>query len=190
LSIEPGSALKSMYIKGNYTPLSDNLCNIQYSMLQQHLVSNGYEQYEISSFAKTPFEQNKSKHNSSYWTKEAYLGLGPAAHSFDGDVRYWNNSSVVKYCKYYLGKGGSWEEACGKEILSAEDKFNESVMLGLRTVNGVCISGLDERCYGKISDMVSALVENGDLVKEGDKIRIPSNKLFVSDGIISKLFIV
>lgn len=196
LSIEPGSALGKMYEKGEYELVPDDICNNQYSFLQEFLSANGYEQYEVSNFAKRGADGKlmKSLHNSSYWTKEPYLGLGPAAHSFNGNVRSWNNSSVAKYCRHYLSaKGGTatGEPAlCGEsEVLSLADMFNESIMLGLRTVAGVDLSLLDQSMVKEIASEIKRHVRLGNLVADGDKIRIPSNRLFVSDGIIRDLFI-
>lgn len=196
LSIEPGSALGKMYEKGEYELVPDDICNNQYSFLQEFLSANGYEQYEVSNFAKRGSDGKlmKSLHNSSYWTKEPYLGLGPAAHSFSGNVRSWNSSSVAKYCRHYLSaKGDTAPDApllCGEsEVLSLTDMFNESIMLGLRTVAGVDLSLLDKSKVQEIAPEIRRHVRLGNLVADGDKIRIPSSRLFVSDGIIRDLFI-
>ena len=193
MSIEPGSALGRLYEKGEYELIPDNLCHNQYSTLQQFLASKGYEQYEISNFAKKDAatgELLRSRHNSSYWTKEPYIGLGPAAHSYNGTMRLWNKSSVTGYCRHYLegaagnnGIFGSYEE------LSAKDIFNESIMLGLRTVAGVDLSTLDHTLLREIKGDIAHHCRLGNLVKDGEKIRIPSDKLFVSDGIIRDLFV-
>ena len=196
LSIEPGSALGKMYEKGEYELVPDDVCNMQYSFLQEFLSASGYDQYEVSNFARRgeDGELMKSLHNSSYWTKEPYLGLGPAAHSFNGNVRSWNSSSVAKYCRHYLSAKGDTATGvpalCGEsEVLSLADMFNESIMLGLRTVAGVDLSLLDQSMVKEIAPEIRRHVRLGNLVEEGDKIRIPSSRLFVSDGIIRDLFI-
>ena len=192
MSIEPGSALGKLYENGKYELLPDNICHNQYSTMQQFLGKKGYFQYEISNFAKKDTatgELLKSRHNSSYWTKEPYIGLGPAAHSYNGQMRLWNKSSVSGYCKHYLaetplaGIFGSYEE------LSERDIFNESIMLGLRTVAGVDTSNLNQAFLREIKGDIAHHCSLGNLIAEGDKIKIPSNKLFVSDGIIRDLFV-
>ena len=203
MSIEPGSVLGKMYERGEYDLLPDNTCQEQYALLQQMLQQGGYEQYEISNFARrdeSTGELKVSRHNSSYWTKEPYLGLGPAAHSYDGTHRFWNGNSVSAYSRYFLefaGKGDTASEeveklgkrVCGSEMLSEEDIFNESVMLGLRTVAGVDTSNLNSKFLKEIKGDIARHIRLGNLVADGDKIRIPSDKLFVSDGIIRDLFI-
>ena len=203
MSIEPGSVLGKMYERGEYDLLPDNTCQEQYALLQQMLQQGGYEQYEISNFARrdeNTGELKVSRHNSSYWTKEPYLGLGPAAHSYDGTHRFWNGNSVSSYSRYFrefAGKGDTASEEAaklekrvwGSESLSEEDIFNESVMLGLRTVAGVDTSTLNNEFLKEIKGDIARHVRLGNLVTEGEKIRIPSDKLFVSDGIIRDLFI-
>lgn len=209
MSIEPGSALGKMYEKGEYDLPPDSLCHQQYSFLQQYLSSKGYVQYEVSNFARKKGNLDeivKSIHNSSYWTKEPYLGLGPAAHSYNGKIRSWNHSSVIKYCRHYLQENvGSQSVLCnaqqepagaivpsevgGYEKLGARDIFNETVMLGLRRVEGVDLELLDPVLLREVKGDIACHCRMGNLVMEGSKIRIPYEHLFVSDGIIRDLFV-
>lgn len=85
----------------------------------------GFEHYEVSNYALPGF---RARHNASYWHGTKYLGIGPAAHSFDGEERHWNASSVEKYI------AGA---PAGKEVLTRRDRFNEYVMTALRTVEGI-----------------------------------------------------
>ncbi len=190
LSIEPGSALWREHLKNRYLPLDDTQCAKQYQMLQEQLASAGYEQYEISNFAlrSSKGELDKSIHNSSYWSKEPYLGLGPAAHSYNGYQRFWNTSSIVKYCKHYLGHCADIN-VLDIETLTDEDKFNESVMLGLRTCKGINLNDLDAKYLSNIQQYIKMHLHRGNLVLDGDTIKIPSDRLFVSDGIIKDLFV-
>ena len=197
MSIEPGSALCKHLERGEYDLVPDSQCHEQYATLQRMLSNGGYTQYEISNFARKDSRGNLmiSKHNSSYWTKEPYLGLGPAAHSYNGSQRLWNGNSVAAYCRHYadapIRTSSQWalSEFGGYEDLSVEDIFNESIMLGLRTVAGVSLSSLDQSLLAEVRGEVLRHCRLGNLVKDGDKIRIPSEKLFVSDGIIKDLFI-
>ena len=214
MSIEPGSVLGKKYERGEYDLPPDSLCQEQYSFLQEFLAANGYEQYEISNFAGRDASGKlmKSMHNSSYWTKEPYLGLGPAAHSFSGRVRSWNNHNLANYCRYYRhGESNSRlhepfmpgcnesavimeteslrRKVCGCEELSGRDMFNESVMLGLRTVAGMDLKGLDPHLLSEVHSEIRHHIAAGNLVREGDVVRIPREKLFVSDGIIRDLFV-
>ena len=205
MSIEPGSALAKMYEKGEYHLVPDEICLREYTFLQEYLASNGYTQYEVSNFARCNPEGEfmKSHHNSSYWTREPYIGLGPAAHSFNGAIRSWNNPSVAEYCRHYSSPEFSPISGCGEpesaaklpaavggfEELQGRDIFNESVMLGLRTVAGVDLGRLNPLLLDEVRGEIERHCRLGNLVLEGDKIRIPSCRLFVSDGIISDLFV-
>ena len=197
MSIEPGSALCKHLERGEYDLVPDSQCHEQYATLQRMLSNGDYTQYEISNFARKDSRGNlmASRHNSSYWTKEPYLGLGPAAHSYNGSQRLWNGNSVAAYCRHYadapIRTSSQWalSEFGGYEDLSVEDIFNESIMLGLRTVAGVSLSSLDQSLLAEVRGEVLRHCRLGNLVKDGDKIRIPSEKLFVSDGIIKDLFI-
>ncbi len=209
MSIEPGSALGKMYEKGEYDLPPDSLCYQQYSFLQQYLSSKGYVQYEVSNFARRKEDSDdivKSIHNSSYWTKEPYLGLGPAAHSYNGKIRSWNRSSVTKYCRHYLQENADSQsvlcnaqqelagaivpsEVGGYEELGARDIFNETVMLGLRRVEGIDLELLDPVLLREVKGDIARHCRMGNLVMAGSKIRIPYEHLFVSDGIIRDLFV-
>ncbi len=191
LSIESGSALGAMARRGEYRGLSDAECEKQYHLLQRKLSEAGYEQYEISNFAKrnSDGEVMKSQHNSSYWDGTPYLGLGPAAHSYNGKKRFWNNPSVKKYCNYYNKGEGLLSDICGYEELSAENIFDETIMLGLRRTCGFSLESLDKQILSQIIPQINSLISNGLLVMEGDNVRIPAHKLFVSDFIIERLFV-
>jgi oxygen-independent coproporphyrinogen III oxidase len=190
MSVEPGSALSAKLRKGEYNLPSDQFCWEQYRMLQQMLEAGGYEQYEISNFARKGFH---SRHNSAYWNKTPYVGLGPAAHSYDGgSQRLWNTESVKRYCDFYCGDdslSSSVGEVCGSEILSAEDIFNESIMLGLRTVAGVDSSNVNPVLLSEIHSAVEKEIGLGNLIATGSVLQIPRDKLFISDSIIRELMV-
>ena len=89
MGIEEGSVLGEMTAAGRYLEPSDELCAAQYALLQQRLAAAGYEQYEVSNFS---LPGRRALHNSGYWDRSPYIGLGPGAHSFDGDRRRWWNA--------------------------------------------------------------------------------------------------
>ncbi len=184
MSIEPKSRLGRLYERGCYNATSQELSYKEYSILQQMLGEAGYIQYEISNFA---LPGKEAIHNSAYWNRTPYLGLGPAAHSFDGDCRWWNSSNLNNYIKTSGGKSCS-----RKERLSDRDKFNEEVMLSLRRADGLDLGSLRQRfeksLYDQFYKQMTALPA-GSVGLTGSKIRIPSEKLFLSDGIIRDLFI-
>ena len=164
MSIDEESALWHLAESGRYREPEQEVCAEQYALLQETLEAAGYLQYEISNFARPGF---CSRHNSAYWAREPYLGLGAAAHSFNGsDLRFWNPASVERYCAALEGGVLPTE---GSERLGEREIYNERVMLGLRTVRGV----------------EKNLVPAGGVLQEaGERLRIPRSKLFICDSII------
>jgi len=184
LGIEPGTKLGRDYEKGVYTPLPDDRSYTQYSLLQEILTNAGYIQYEVSSFARPGRD---AKHNSSYWNHTPYLGLGPSAHSFDGSVRHYNPPSLGKYLKQT-----DWDAFAKSEKLTERDLFNETVMLSLRRREGLdrelLLSRYPSHLTSRFFSDAARLIASSELEEAGGKIRIPSGKLFISDGIIRELF--
>jgi len=181
MSIEPGSLLGRMVSEGRYREPSDTFCASQYELLQRLLGDAGYEQYEISNFAlatdgvKSPF---RSRHNSSYWMREPYIGLGPSAHSFCGNVRSWNPDDVEGYIE------SEGLPAVESEVLSDEEVLEETIMLGLRRSEGIPISELS----GISNRTIGSMISEGLLACSAEAIFIPPSKRFVSDAIILQLF--
>lgn len=166
MSIDPESTLAEMTARGQYTEPDDETCAAQYTLLQNTLAAAGYWQYEISNFC---LPGRHSRHNSAYWDRTAYLGLGAAAHSFNGcDRRQWNPASVEEYCAALEAGHLPWG---GGERLTADDVYNEKIMLGLRTARGVS------------KDLIN---EPGILQETGDALCIPRDKWFICDSIIEQ----
>ena len=163
LSVEDGSALSDMVAAGRYAEAQEELCRAQYDMLCRLLGEAGYVHYEVSNFALPGYE---AVHNSAYWKRVPYVGLGPAAHSFDGKRRRWNTASLT-----YTSED---------EVLTQEDIRVETIMLGLRTARGVD--------YGLVAgEACDRLLAEGALVRCGGTVRIPEDRFFVSDDIIRQL---
>ena len=177
LSVEPGSMLARMVEKGRFEEAPEELCEHQYAMLCKALGRAGYHHYEISNFAQPGYE---AVHNSAYWKHIKYVGLGPGAHSFaDGRSRQWNRPDL----QAYIGDPLSVQES---EILDDEQIALEKVMLALRTSEGISESYLMANCQ---TSAVEAALAEGNLVRTSDaRIRIPENRFFISDAVISSLF--
>lgn len=135
LTYEEGTPLTAMRDKGTITPADDDLLNSMYAQLQLTLTQHGFEHYEVSNFALPGY---RSRHNSSYWTDSPYLGVGAAAHSYDGQTRQWNIADLDSYISSAT-KGDTITE---KETLSETDKYNERIMLSLRTNEGIDLGRL------------------------------------------------
>ena len=188
LSVEPGSMLARLVEKGKWSEASEELCERQYRMLCETLRNAGYHHYEISNFALPGFE---AKHNSAYWKHVPYIGLGPGAHSFltysrstqgsgDGDkiFRQWNEPDLGRYLENPTGQQG-------REELTEEQIVLERIMLALRTSEGISESYLREHCS---PHELSHAIASGNLVfKDDGMVRIPEDRFFISDSIISDI---
>ena len=155
LSIEPGSELARQLEEGVYTELPDEQCREQYELICRKLREAGYKHYEISNWAKPGRE---AIHNSAYWTRAPYVGLGPGAHSLairaDGtQLRSWNPQTTAGW----LRVRAAHPEDC-QELLTPEEIEEERIMLGLRTARGTTI--------------------------DGRTVRIPESDWFIADSII------
>ena len=177
LSIEEGSALAKMVADGRYVEASEEQCRRQYDILCRCLGRSGYHHYEISNFAKPGFE---AVHNSAYWRRAPYIGLGPGAHSLTGNVRSWNSQELP----HRSPDGSSATYSRTSETLSPEDIRVERIMLSLRTDKGLKATELYSLTD---STVVDALLSEGALERHGASIRIPEDHLFTSDEIIREL---
>ena len=177
LSIEEGSALAKLVADGRYVEASDEQCRHQYDVLCQTLRQAGYHHYEISNFARPGFE---AVHNSAYWSRVPYIGLGPGAHSLTGDIRSWNSQELP----HRSPDGSPATYSRTSETLSPEDIRVERIMLSLRTDKGLEAAELYSLTD---STVVDALLSEGALERQGASIRIPESRLFTSDEIIREL---
>ena len=145
LSIEEGSALCRMVQQGRYSEASDEQCRSQYELICSRLEAAGYHHYEISNWA---LPGREAVHNSAYWSRQPYVGLGPGAHSLQGsNVRSWNSEQLY-----------GWSTA-GQETLSEEEIREETLMLGLRTDRGADGMVIPQKDWfvsdGIIADIIS-----------------------------------
>ncbi len=187
LTYHKGTPFYTRLKKGTLKPLTENHSIKQFEMLIQLAVENGFEQYEISNFAKNG---NYSKHNTSYWKGVKYIGLGPSAHSFNGVSRSWNVSHIDSYLKA-VESGLSFSEM---EILTENDKYNEHILTRIRTMWGVSEEELtaefgDEKTdYFKLN--VSKYLTLGLVKFEDKKYTFSEKGWFVSDEIMANLMFI
>lgn len=187
LTVEPRTALQVWVQKGRLRVPSEGTQNRQFFHMVDVLTREGFEHYEISNFAKKGF---RSRHNSAYWNYEPYLGIGPSAHSYDGEGRRsWNVANNAHYLKA-LSAG---ELPLEQEFLSEKDRYNEWLMIGLRTADGVDLSLLDtafsEEIRRHYRKEAGRKLEAGLLTEAQGRLRIPSRHWFMADGIASDLFV-
>lgn len=187
LTYHEGTPFYTWLKKGTLKELKETDSVKQFNLLVDSALKNGYEHYEISNFAKNKLY---SRHNTSYWMGEKYLGLGPSAHSFDSVSRRWNVSHVESYIKAFESKTEYFEE----EILSENNRFNEYILTRIRTKWGVSLDcvyqafGIEKKEYllkqiEKYTNTKKILLKNGiiTLSREG---------LFISDEIMADLIII
>lgn len=158
----------------------------QFSMLMEMAATNGFIHYEISNFCK---EDMYSRHNSSYWKSEPYLGIGPSAHSYNGLSRQWNISNNALYIKGIQAGELVYE----KELLSESDKCNEYIMTRLRTIWGIDLSYIktnfgDAVLKGLLSGS-QQYINSGYMQQNKENVTLTSKGRFIADKIASDLFI-
>ena len=186
LTTEEGTLLHHQIKKGHMAAPAQEDQARQFDWLVQATESEGFEHYEISNFAKPGY---RSRHNSSYWTGEHYLGLGPSAHSYNGVTRQWNASNNAIYIRQ-LNKSILPAE---KEELGPAQKANEYIMLALRRMEGIDTEMLHEKLNENGRRLFEKKVieyEKKTLIdRSGKSIKLTrSGKLF-ADGIASDLFV-
>ncbi|APG60499.1 radical SAM family heme chaperone HemW [Christiangramia salexigens] len=185
LTVEPKTALEKFIENGKLKPVEDEQYRKQFDILVETLTTHGFEHYEFSNYGKSGYH---SQNNMAYWLGKAYLGIGPSAHSYDGESRKWNISNNALYIKA-IEAGNLPQQS---EKLSVTDAYNEYVMTRLRTKFGVSEADLEKK-FGikyRIHFHKEALkfIEDG-LLEERDEIFHITNKgKFLSDGIAAELF--
>jgi oxygen-independent coproporphyrinogen-3 oxidase len=137
LTIEDKTAFGQQVKKGKMKPIDEEFAAQQYEIMVTAMETNGFEQYEISNFAKN---QNYAVHNSNYWKQKHYLGVGPGAHSYNGYSRQYNISNNNKYIKLLKEA----QKTATSENLSLNDQTNEYVLTTLRTKWGCNLKYLEE----------------------------------------------
>ncbi len=187
LTVEEKTPLNNAIKKGKQLPLDEDKSIVQFEMLMDFIPKHGLEQYEISNFAKKGY---KAKHNGSYWTDEKYLGLGPSAHSFDGEKRIWNISNNIQFIKS-IKKGQLNNDY---ELLSQEQRFNEYVLTSLRTKTGCDLDYIKSRFSPFFVDFLTFSVKkwlkNGEIEQKGSFFMLTKKGKLVADWVASELFFI
>ena len=177
LAVEPGTALAVQAKQGRVVLPDDEEVVRQYAALRQQLEEAGFRQYEVSNYARPGFE---SRHNSRYWDRTPYLGLGPSAHSFDGKRRQWNSRMDKESVKWSVE---------GEEILTEADACNETVMTALRTMKGLNLNCLPEKYRSAVCEGMKKYLKCGWIVVEDGRYCPTSEGLLHADGMAAELFV-
>jgi oxygen-independent coproporphyrinogen-3 oxidase len=184
LVYEQETRLFRLFERGDIKPVDEDLSVEMFSAMIDRLGDAGFEHYEISAFAKNGLY---SRHNSSYWLGAKYLGLGPAAHSFDGQNRAWNIASTPQYIEgISLGI-----PAIEIEYPDKNTGYNDFILTGMRTVWGVNLGELEKRFGASMKDYctktVQKHIDRGFVTNTDNVLRLTRKGVFISDGIMSDL---
>ena len=184
LIYEEGTALYKLMEAGKVAPIEEELSVTLFSTLINRLAEAGYLHYEISNFARPGYF---SQHNSSYWTGKKYIGIGPSAHSYDGESRQWNISSLPHYLEGIRTGIPNIEI----EKLDINTKYNDFIITGLRTMWGIRTSDIREQ-FGEekqayLERQAATYLHQGLLIYENDTLTLSKEGIFISDGIVSDL---
>lgn len=187
LTYHEGTAFYTWLKKGSLKELKETESVAQFEVLIEQAEKNGFEQYEISNFAKNRLY---SKHNSSYWLGTKYLGLGPSAHSFNGVSRRWNASSTESYINS-IQKGTSFYET---EQLTDIDKYNEYILTRIRTIWGVSENEI-QRLFGEekanyFRQTIAEYIRLDLVIQQEGIVTLTKKGMFVSDEITGSLIII
>ena len=186
LTVEPNTALQKFIEKGVVKPVDDAVAQKHFEILLAHMEKAGFENYEFSNFGKPGYF---SQNNTAYWTGKPYLGIGPSAHSFDGNTRSWNINNNPKYIKAIEADVLPIE----RETLSTTDKYNEYVMTGLRTIWGISLEKIEQDFGLKFKEyalqQAQKHIEEHLLFLDDHRIVVTKKGKFLSDGLASDLFL-
>lgn len=185
LTVEDGTALNKMISQEKYPAVDDEIGMQQFDLMVEIMQVNGFQHYEISNFAIEGF---RSRHNSNYWNGKKYLGLGPSAHSYNHISRQWNVSNLKKYVDS-LTKG---DLDFQREVLTGKDIYNEFVMLGFRTMEGLSIDDIKLR-FGddkvlRFKNIATQFIEKGLIVTDSGTYKLTKEGKKLADGIAANFF--
>lgn len=187
LTIEPKTALEKLITQKKVQAVDADKQAHQFELLMKWMEAAGYEHYEISNFAKPGY---RSRHNSSYWSGKEYLGLGPSAHSFNGESRQWNVANNSLYIKA-IEMG---EVPATKEALSMTQQLNEYIMTSLRTIEGLSLQKIKDtfgtKNHNTLLQGLAPHITQQHLVIDGDFVRTTTKGKLYADGIAADLFII
>jgi oxygen-independent coproporphyrinogen-3 oxidase len=183
LTIEPKTALNDFVAKGKLIRPTEDQQSEQFELLVSTLAHAGFEQYEISNFAK---DQKYAKHNSAYWNFSPYLGVGPSAHSFDGQQRRWNVANNTNYYQH-VGKNQDWFEV---ETLTESEKWNEYFLTGLRTKWGILKKNIQKMGGMNSSELplMDTYLKNEWILEADASFVLTEKGKLQADGIASSFF--
>lgn len=180
LTVEPDTAFGRRAARGEFRAVDEQVSETEFLTVHDTLTGARFEHYEVSNFALPGF---RARHNAAYWHGAKYLGIGPAAHSFDGEERHWNVGSVERYIA---------GDPAERELLTNRDRFNEYVMTALRTAEGIDTREVAARFGTKrlerMREEAAPYLQSGALRDAGGRLAVPPERFLISDAVIEALF--
>jgi oxygen-independent coproporphyrinogen III oxidase len=184
LTYEEGTVLWKQRENGKVKPVDDETMNEMYLLLVNKMKENGFQAYEISNFAIQNF---RSRHNSSYWKQDSYIGVGPSAHSYDLHSRQWNVASISEYISAIENNTPFFE----REELTLFDRYNDYVMVSLRTSDGIDLAFLEQKfgtelatyCY----ENIKTFIESNSVIHSDGKLCLNPEGIMISNQILIQL---
>ena len=184
LTYEEGTVLWKQRENGELIPVDDETMNEMYLQLIEKTKANGFEAYEISNFALPHF---RSRHNTSYWKQESYIGVGPSAHSFDLKSRQWNMASITGYIKA-ISENISFFE---REELSLFDRYNDFILVSLRTSDGLDLSFLEQEFGSELLNYciknLKPFIKDNKIINSNGKVTLTTEGIQISNLILMQL---
>lgn len=198
LMYEEGTPLYRLLQAGKVKDMDDELYRQMYDTLIDRLAEAGYEQYEISNFAKLKVQCSnlkpqssmfkvqspyRSQHNSSYWHNVPYIGIGASAHSYGNGKRSWNIADT----KAYIAAIEEDRLPCEEEIIDADTHYNDMIMTALRTCEGIDLSTLSAEYQTYLMRLAKPLQQQGLLIEDNGWLHLTRDGIYVSDSVMSDL---
>ena len=180
LAIEEGTPLYREMKKNKTEPIDEEVWRSMYEWLMERMDKAGFEHYEISNFARPGF---RSRHNSIYWNGTPYVGIGAAAHSYDGEKRLWNMANVKAYIDAIEHDSLPTEI----ELLDETTRYNDLITTALRTSDGIDLQRIDATWRKRLLDNATDHLRRGLLHIDNNHIHLTKEGLFVSDSVMSDL---
>jgi len=181
LTVEKGTMLHYNVSNNIVKMPNEKLDQEMYSATTRNLKNANYNQYEVSNYCK---ENKECIHNLHYWNLDPYLAFGPSAHGYDGKTRWWNHRSLDKYISDIKKNTLPVQN---RENLTIENRFNEIIMNGLRTISGISLKELNQLNYRY--NFNEAIDKWDDLIVEGNYLKLKNNNFMLLDEITSELFV-
>jgi oxygen-independent coproporphyrinogen III oxidase len=187
LTIEQGTYFGHLQKRGTIQPATQEQSEDQFLLMHELLTTAGFEHYEVSNFAKSGW---RSKHNTSYWQGSKYLGVGPSAHSYDGDSRQWNVANNGVYVRSVQMCDAFFE----REEIDDRIRLNEYIMTGLRTSTGIDTAYV-AKTFGvdlseKYAEQIEDLVRANRMQRIDNRLVLTTKGFLIADRVASDFFII